>query len=98
MIKMKAGVTLAQAWGLFNIAVLGDPAKPNAIGMLQRLEMRKAFYAGASCLFDIMMVNSDVPDAEAEGYLQALHAEIGAFAQGLQQDNPPTGFDWKGEV
>ena len=52
---------------------------PNA-GEVQRMEMRRAFYAGANTMLALIVLAVDGGEVAAETRIEALHAEIKQFA------------------
>jgi hypothetical protein len=90
VVKVPPNLPIGQVWKIFQIAVL-----PKTAPEVQVLEMQKAFYAGAAGLFEIMMANAELSDQAAEAAMRDLSNEIQQFAISLQQDNPPTPFDWQ---
>lgn len=74
--------TIAEAWQIYDTRVLPDVA-----GEVQRKETRRAFYAGAMVLLDIMMAGvSDDPEfTEADQALgDRIQAELAQFSDDLQ--------------
>jgi hypothetical protein len=74
--------TLAKDWRDFYDSIL----KPINAPILQQVEMRRAFYAGAAAMFGLMMqVSADsVSEDEGERLLERLSAELDAFAEDLK--------------
>lgn len=71
---------LARQWAEFDARVI-PPDAPD----VQRVEMRRAFFAGAWTMFTQMTGRSvtEVPDEQSEAVLQSLHDECVAFQQSL---------------
>lgn len=90
-LQLKERLTIAQMWDVFRNIVLVPINAPE----VQVLEMKKAFYAGATSFFDVMMANGNLPDAEAEAELGKLSNEMQSFAMSLVADNPNIRFKWK---
>ncbi|HEX2882239.1 MAG TPA: hypothetical protein VHO25_22115 [Polyangiaceae bacterium] len=72
---------IGQAWERFEAMVL-----PQSAGAFQRNEMRKAFFAGATILFEIM--NNGISDGldvnpEDMTFMNDLNAEMVEFGQSL---------------
>lgn len=78
---------IEQAWLGFEKMVL-----PATVGEVQRVEMRKAFFAGASVLF-AMMTNgvSDGPEVEASdmAFMEELDTEIREFGGQFDAEHLP---------
>lgn len=75
--------SVAQAWDDYRAIVI-----PKNAGPTQVRECRRAFYAGAeSLLVQIMQGLSPGPDSmqSDEDYLNALHAELHAFAREVKE-------------
>lgn len=69
---------IERAWLEFERKVV-----PGNAGATQRIEMRRAFYAGASAFFHITLANvSDEPGftAHDEALMEGLSAELEAFS------------------
>jgi len=74
---------MAREWAVFAHKIL-DPM--NA-GEIQRTEMRRAFYAGAFSMFDIMtrMAGPDEEDdSVGAARIEEVHQELLRFAKALQ--------------
>lgn len=77
------GSTLAEQWQAFDRLIL-VPAKAGAV---QRKETRRAFYAGAQALLEIMRTCiSDDPDMTAtdEKLIEQIDAEFVQFAKDIE--------------
>jgi hypothetical protein len=75
--------TVAQAWGDYRLLVVSKTASAAQIK-----EIRRAFYAGAeSLMVEILNGLSPGPDAKPsdEDFLNALHAELLAFASDVKK-------------
>ena len=71
--------TVADAWETFAHAVL-----PPDCSRVQRDEMRKAFYGGATALLSLTGEIAAIDNEEAcIAILQGLHEEVAAFAANL---------------
>ena len=71
--------TIAQQWTTFEATVL-----PAAAGRVQRMETRRAFYAGfhAALMCGVEMADeSGDDDVAGVAMMQALHQECSAFAR-----------------
>lgn len=68
-------MTLKQQWENYVAAVL-PPTAP----LVQQTETQRAFYAGATAMFDLVMRSADGTDDESEAALAAIQAELEAFA------------------
>jgi hypothetical protein len=70
--------TLLQAWQGLSRATL-----PKGVSLTQRIETRRAFYAGAAAFLRMTMVDLDddgnEPTAEDLAYLEQLHNEMQHF-------------------
>jgi hypothetical protein len=83
----KAGkpvLSIASAWAAFDQAVLD----PSEIGVVQRREMRRAFYAGARELLNTIMVGLDPgkePTDADYARMDNLHAELEGFLVDLNE-------------
>jgi hypothetical protein len=69
---------LARKWDLFSAAVL-----PTDASAIQRKEMRRAFYAGAEAMRQVLL---DAPDDEAGelALCDSVEADFMAFAAAVQ--------------
>ena len=81
--------TVAELWTSFEHLDLDHPQ----IGLVQKLEMKKAFYAGCLGAFHLMLEVSNPGVSEEEGckYLDELLAECLAFQKNLnggEEDAP----------
>jgi hypothetical protein len=76
--------TLEEEWASFEHAIL-DPIQA---GPLQRSEMRKAWYSGAVCMFDLVATVSTEAATEDEGAakLEVIHQEIEEFIHSFDHD------------
>ena len=77
-IPLRERLTLAESWTEFERAVL-----PAHVGDLQRSEMRKAFYGGASAMFGCVTGGLDAdhePTMKDLEYLDSLNKELHDFA------------------
>lgn len=71
--------TIAQAWNYFQSKVV-SPSAPQ----IQKDEMRKAFFAGASSCFDLIMSFTEFPNAVSELKMTELHREFENYAKMLK--------------
>ncbi len=63
--------TVAEAWEYFKRRTFAPD-----IGKQQTSDMRKAFYAGASCVFDLMIDHAGLSEREAVVRMENLHTEF----------------------
>lgn len=82
-IPLRERRTLADEWKEFGVQVV-----PNGAPDVQRVEMQKAFYAGATIMFSLLTGGLD-PHAEPTeldvAYVESLHQELQAFVKSLQE-------------
>lgn len=76
-------MTLASQWASFELLVV-----PTTAGPVQRQEMRRAFYAGASAMIGLMMrgldASNEVTDADVAS-LTRLQEELAAFGLDVKE-------------
>ena len=75
--------TIAEAWVYFQNRVIHTDAP-----QIQKDEMRKAFFAGASSCFDLMMDISDLPQSDVELKMSELHEEFSNYGKMLKANLP----------
>lgn len=66
--------TLRDQWDAFERDVL-----PASAGRIQRLETRRAFYAGMGAMMHLVVATSELPEEEAIARMQALNDEMGRW-------------------
>jgi hypothetical protein len=79
--KPKFPGSLAARWESFADTILGGCSP------IQRREMRRAFYAGASSLWDILMLTMDEgeePTKADEGRMEQIQDELEQFGEDLK--------------
>lgn len=74
----KKPTTLQQGWISFARQVIPPDAH-----VVQRMEMRKAYYAAAAIVMDMMLQLSEKPEEHAVAGLESLHKELEDFTQQL---------------
>ncbi len=67
------------AWEFFSVRVISSKAP-----QIQKDEMNKAFYAGASACFELVMSFTNYSDDEAELKMTQLNLEFINYAKGLR--------------
>jgi hypothetical protein len=72
--------TVAEAWEFFSKSVIAKGTSEKQV-----TDLRKTFYAGASCFYDIIMDNAEYPEDVATRRLAALHMEFVKFAEELRK-------------
>lgn len=80
-IPLRERRTLAQEWTQFERSVL-----PRVVGKVQRVETRRAWYAGAASMLALLSGGLDADHEPTDldvAYLEALYQEIVAFSQAL---------------
>jgi hypothetical protein len=78
--------TLADEWAFFDRVVLASHGI--APGSVQYTEMRRPFYAGAECMFDLVTELAgpgDEPDDVGAARLELVNRELKAWAQALAE-------------
>lgn len=68
--------TVDEQWQDFLEVVIPNDAPP-----IQRQEMKRAFYAGATAMLDLVCVVSEDEEEIAHQKMSGLAAELGEFAQ-----------------
>ena len=86
--KKREGVaSLSRRWEMFAQLILGPIP---GLSETQIKETRRAFYAGASTMLDIMSFEiTEYPDDDGVRIIQEFHDEIKAFRKGIS--NKPGG-------
>lgn len=82
VIPLRERVTLAQEWDQFARTLLAHA------GIVQRVEMRRAFYAGAASMFTLLTGGLDAdhePTALDLAYVESLNQETVAFARDIAE-------------
>jgi hypothetical protein len=75
-------LTIEQQWQTFQTACFPNPDEPPSD--LQRVEMRRAFYAGfVACFYTVSRDITTLPDSRAERELEKINGEIGAYVATL---------------
>ena len=80
-IPLRERRSLADEWREFERAVM-----PKGAPQVQRVEMRRAWYAGAAMMFSLMTGGLDADSEPTDldvAYLSSLHREIAAFSDDL---------------
>lgn len=86
-------LTVADQWKVYETLVL-DPIKA---GPVQRVETKRAFYAGAAAMLGLFGSVDDSVDVEAGvEYLNQLTAEVRDFAAALKVKPSPAGMSQDG--
>ena len=67
---------VAQAWNSFSQEVLGD------VSEVQRQEMEKAFYAGATGFMSIMLKTSELPEDNGAQIVESARQELSDYFNG----------------
>lgn len=84
-IPLRERCSLAQEWDQFARNIL----PPNA-SEVQRVETRRAFYAGAATMFGLMTGGLDADHEPTDldvAYVESLNQEIAAFSRDLAEGN-----------
>ncbi len=77
ILKRSAAVkTIADGWRIYRAAIY-----KGELSGLQERELRRAFFAGASVLYELSTLRMPDDEAEALKHMQALHAEVREFSK-----------------
>jgi hypothetical protein len=79
--QIESATTVEGIWLLYQVSAI-----PRAAGDVQVSECRRAFYAGAAALLELVVRswNPEVPDVVGELMIEQLRVELAHFARDLQ--------------